>query len=255
MRSPYSMHPAGSKLTILLHTKLSPFSTQGPVLFRHAAFVPPGYASLLFAHLYEPSSCPLPTTLFAGFRRFVLGSFGLLEGSTAAATGSSERPLVVRIISRRPGPGTARMARQIGNEEELLSVLRALGSSSGGGSGVGPLAVSLLDFAGLPLDQQLAAVAGTDILIGMHGAALTYAFLLSPHAALVELWPQVGLYCRETAPTRHGPPALHAPGHSCICGSCGASSAAPPAPAACCCLLLYALSACSLAPHSCNPSG
>lgn len=182
------------------------------MLFRHATFVPPGYASLLFAHLYEPSSCPLPTTLFAGFRRFVLGSFGLLEGSTAAtrdaaaaaaaATGSSERPLVVRIISRRPGPGTARMARQIGNEEELLSVLRALGSGSGsgdmgggsaGGSGVGPLAVSLLDFAGLPLDQQLAAVAGTDILIGMHGAALTYAFLLSPHAALVELWPQVGL--------------------------------------------------------------
>lgn len=36
-------------------------------------------------------------------------------------------------------------------------------------------------------------MAGTDILIGMHGAALTYAFLLSPHAALVELWPQVRL--------------------------------------------------------------
>lgn len=31
----------------------------------------------------------------------------------------------------------------------------------------------------------------TDILIGMHGAALAYALLLPPHAALVELWPQV----------------------------------------------------------------
>ncbi|PRW45163.1 EGF domain-specific O-linked N-acetylglucosamine transferase [Chlorella sorokiniana] len=201
---------------------------KGPVLFRHAAFVPPGYASLLFAHLYEPASCPLPTSLFAGFRRFLLGSFGLLgasskaaaaagadaaaAGTLDAAAGSSGQPLVVRIISRRPGPGKARMARQIGNELELLSALRALssddssggdGSSSGSqdGSGVGPLAVSLLDFAGMPLDQQLAAVAGTDILIGMHGAALTYAFLLSPHAALVELWPQAeGIWrCYENA--------------------------------------------------------
>ncbi len=39
-------------------------------------------------------------------------------------------------------------------------------------------------------------MAGTDILIGMHGAALTYAFLLSPHAALVELWPQVRVHRR-----------------------------------------------------------
>lgn len=30
-----------------------------------------------------------------------------------------------------------------------------------------------------------------DILIGMHGAALTYSLLMQPHAALVELWPQV----------------------------------------------------------------
>ncbi|KAI7846398.1 hypothetical protein COHA_000109 [Chlorella ohadii] len=192
---------------------------KGPILFRHAAFVPPGYASLLFAHLYEPASCPLPTTLFAGFRRFMLGSFGLHSGGSgraaagaaagldeaaaAAATDSNQQPLVVRLISRRPGPGKARMARQIGNEDELLSALRALSSdsSSADGSEVGPLAVSLLDFAGLPLDQQLAAVAGTDILIGMHGAALTYAFLLSPHAALVELWPQAdGIWrCYENA--------------------------------------------------------
>lgn len=60
------------------------------------------------------------------------------------------------------------------------------------------LAASLapLPLACTAVDQQLAAVAGTDILIGMHGAALTYAFLLSPHAALVELWPQVRVHRR-----------------------------------------------------------
>lgn len=44
----------------------------------------------------------------------------------------------------------------------------------------------------------------------MHGAALTYALLLPPHAALVELWPQVGgwggsaaaLLCRTSSSCR-----------------------------------------------------
>ncbi len=42
------------------------------------------------------------------------------------------------------------------------------------------------------VEHQLAVVQATDILIGMHGAALAHALLLPPHAALVELWPQVG---------------------------------------------------------------
>ncbi len=159
-------------LSLLFPSILPNPCMQGPILFRHAAFVPPGYASLLFAHLYEPASCPLPTTLFAGFRRFMLGSFGLHSGGSgraaagaaagldeaaaAAATDSNQQPLVVRLISRRPGPGKARMARQIGNEDELLSALRALSSdsSSADGSEVGPLAVSLLDFAGLPREAD-----------------------------------------------------------------------------------------------------
>ena len=48
-----------------------------PTRFGRAAFVPPGYSSLLFAHLYEDSSCPLPTSLFSGFREFLLRPMGL----------------------------------------------------------------------------------------------------------------------------------------------------------------------------------
>lgn len=152
---------------------------QGPVLFRHAAFVPPGYASLLFAHLHEPSSCPLPTTLFAGFRHFMLEAFGLVgsPGSGAAARGSAaaaaagagggsgaddgdsagggdgedSSALTIYLITRRPGRGKGRMARQIGNEPELVASLQALSGSEG----VGQLAVSLLDFAGLPSECPL----------------------------------------------------------------------------------------------------
>ena len=42
------------------------------------------------------------------------------------------------------------------------------------------------------MEEQFAVVQQTDVLIGMHGAALAHALLLPPHAALVELWPEVG---------------------------------------------------------------
>ena len=196
----------------------------GPVLFRHAAFVPPGYASLLFAHLYEDSSCPLPTDLFAGFRRFLLSCFGLqpeqpeaggaagmvgAAGAAAGADGSNGRGssgsregdagggsldsssmdgassgdvLTIRLISRRPSAKKRKMARQIGNEAQLVQALSELGGTgsrssgssdddsggssdggdgsagAGGSSGIA-VAVSLLDFAelqgGLPLPFML----------------------------------------------------------------------------------------------------
>lgn len=52
------------------------------------------------------------------------------------------------------------------------------------------------------MEQQLAVVQQTDILVGMHGAALAHALLLPPHAALVELWPQVGIGRLLLGPSR-----------------------------------------------------
>lgn len=40
-------------------------------VFRKALFVPPGYSSLLFAHLHEANSCPMSTSLFRGFKSWV----------------------------------------------------------------------------------------------------------------------------------------------------------------------------------------
>ncbi len=53
----------------------------GPGAFKlsRAAFVPPGYTSLLYAHLYENASCAFPTPLFKGFKDFVLQPLGLLQ--------------------------------------------------------------------------------------------------------------------------------------------------------------------------------
>lgn len=125
---------------------------QAPLRFRHAAFVPPGYASLLFAHLHEPSSCPLPTALFAGFRSFLLEAFGLggdgaqpaaaaagTAGDDASSSGADGAALLtVYLVVRRPA-AHRRMARQIGNEAALLGALQALDAG---------LSILLIDLAG-----------------------------------------------------------------------------------------------------------
>ena len=47
-----------------------------------------------------------------------------------------------------------------------------------------------VDFVHLTYEEQVRAVASTDILIGMHGAALTHSLLLPPWGGVMELWPK-----------------------------------------------------------------
>lgn len=69
--------PAGQPL--LARASKLPAATR----FRAAAFVPPGYGSLFFAHLYEDASCPHPTELFTRFRSWALRPLGLLRGAAS----------------------------------------------------------------------------------------------------------------------------------------------------------------------------
>ena len=46
-------------------------------LLKNAVFVPPGYSSLMFAHLYEANSCPQTAPLFVGFRTWMHANLGL----------------------------------------------------------------------------------------------------------------------------------------------------------------------------------
>ena len=73
--------------------------------------------------------------------------------------------------------------RKIENEEELVLSLKSEFPSH-------KISGSQLD--ALPMRMQLQNVAGSDILVGMHGAGLTHALFLPQHAALVELFPSKG---------------------------------------------------------------
>ncbi|KAK9819676.1 hypothetical protein WJX72_000981 [[Myrmecia] bisecta] len=144
-------------------------------LFRKAIFVPPGYTSLLYAHLYQDNSCPHATPLFAGFRRFVMEPLGLYN-----LRPDVKAPIKILLISRKPYEGKGKVVRRIGNEDELVDML----------AGMAHVSAELVDLASLSLLEQLSTLADADILIGMHGAALAYTLLMPPHAGVIELWAQ-----------------------------------------------------------------
>ena len=91
-------------------------------------------------------------------------------------------PLRITLVSRRPHAcdpaGREAVERHVRNEEEALARLQeAL-----------PLAnVSRLDPACMPPRERVAAMAATDVLVAVHGAALTYALFLPDGAAVVEI--------------------------------------------------------------------
>lgn len=155
------------------------------VRFSKALFVPPGYTNMLLAHVSSEGDCHAGTQLFQSYRRFVLSGFGYQPDAPAAA----EAPLRVSFISRRPYTKYVEhnfIGRQVDNEEDLLAAMASL-------TGLGaPLEVTRYDFAQLEVRDQLAAIVQTDVLVGMHGAALTYALYLPHHAGVLELWPKQG---------------------------------------------------------------
>ena len=68
----------------------------GVLKLHTAAFVPPGYTSLLYAHLYENASCAFPTSLFRGFKAFMLEPLGLLQQLPGHFQGPIKVPFITR---------------------------------------------------------------------------------------------------------------------------------------------------------------
>ena len=93
-----SSHAAAAGQPLLQRASALP----DPAIFHHAAFVPPGYGSLLFAHLYENNSCPLgfPGSVFTQFRAWVRESLQLPLQLPSAAP---DAPLKVLPTSKPSG--------------------------------------------------------------------------------------------------------------------------------------------------------
>jgi hypothetical protein len=155
------------------------------ILLPHAIFSPPGYSNFFLAHVDSDGDCHAGTQLLQSFRQFVLSAFPstlplLLPKFVDPATD----PVTVTLISRRPYDRFVQhsfIGRQIDNEDELILSL----SSEPG------VVVTRHDFAQFKsVEEQLAVIAKTEVLVAMHGAALTYAIYLPAHASVLEFWPK-----------------------------------------------------------------
>ena len=153
-----------------------------------ALFVPPGYTNMLLSHVSSEGDCHAGTQLFQSYRRFVLGGLGLIGEGEAPATGAaragnSSAPIRVTFVSRRPYKAFVDhsfVGRQIDNEEELLAVAATIAGAD----------VQRVDFATMDAVEQVRMISRTDVLVGMHGAALTHSLYLPHHAGVLELWPK-----------------------------------------------------------------
>ena len=120
--------------------------------------------------------------LISEFKQFMLSRHGIRQESTRSCP---KRKLNVLFVWRRNyvshiNNPTGMITRKIKNEKEILEGARK--------------AFPEFNITGKQLDrytisQQLRYVANTDILIGMHGAALAFSPFLQEHSAMVELFP------------------------------------------------------------------
>ncbi len=161
-----------------------PASAASRLLLPRALFVPPGYTNMLLAHVTSEGDCHAGTHLFQSFRRFVLSAFKLDHLLEGKVVGDEERdPVTVTFISRRPYTKFVEhsfIGRQVDNEEQLIAAM----------SGVPGAKVTRYDFAQLPVSEQVEVMASTEVLVGMHGAALTFALYMPHHGSVVEMWPK-----------------------------------------------------------------
>ncbi|XP_074641299.1 uncharacterized protein LOC141899046 [Tubulanus polymorphus] len=118
------------------------------------------------------------------FREFVLSKFGAKHAALADKC-RANRTLQMTFVWRRdylnhPRNPEKIIGRKISNEEELISTARRLHPN---------FVVNGVQLDALPIHEQISVIATTDILIGMHGAALAFSMFQPWGGGLIELYP------------------------------------------------------------------
>ena len=110
-------------------------------------------------------------------RRRLLSAFGITPRQRSE---SINRITLVSRQDYKVGWGLNQLERKISNEDEIIAVLRKRFPDA---------EVHAVQLEQLSVKEQLQLIHETDILIGMHGAALGFSTLLPENAGLLELFP------------------------------------------------------------------
>eukprot|EP00698_Gefionella_okellyi_P001711 TRINITY_DN11581_c0_g2_i1.p1 TRINITY_DN11581_c0_g2~~TRINITY_DN11581_c0_g2_i1.p1 ORF type:complete len:603 (-),score=130.43 TRINITY_DN11581_c0_g2_i1:25-1833(-) len=181
------------------------------ILFKEAYFVPPGYSNLLLAHDNALHNCDQQLDLLAAFRSYMLQATGVhphvppgIECVRDGKVVKQSEPfgcwgddlageaLVVSFIVRRPYDLFVEhsfMGRKISNEAELLLSIQTHFDRLHAAGDCPEVRLVMVDMAQLSAEMQMALIARTDLLVGMHGAGLAHTLFLPSHAGLLEILP------------------------------------------------------------------
>ena len=141
-----------------------------PGCYSHVLLPLPGSSSPLYTAVFDPDfhqPCRQPSLVNA-MRRRMIEYYGLERTIISAPDAPS-----ITIIDRK-------QTRAIWGIEGLVQTVRSRFPSSN---------VTLVDFAELPLREQVQLAMNTDVLVGVHGAGLTHSLWLEPTSAVVEIKP------------------------------------------------------------------
>ena len=142
------------------------------VLFRRAIFSPPGYYSRFYQVLGAVPAPPARIGLLDAFSALMWRAHGIDPAATPASSA-----LQATLSSRRPYPTHGYMARQITNEAACLEALATIDG----------VRVQAIDFAQHSIEDQIRIARHSDLLVGLHGAALTHLLWTPAHAGLLEI--------------------------------------------------------------------
>jgi hypothetical protein len=117
---------------------------------------------------WEPHSCQTSPLLRTFLRRIL--SFYDLNGPPVQTRSNN---ITITFVDRKK-------SRHLINHEAYLEELERKFEH---------VSVQAVDFASIPLKQQIQVAQQTDILVGVHGAGLTHGMFLPPRPAIVEILP------------------------------------------------------------------
>ncbi|GAB5353573.1 hypothetical protein AAMO2058_000047200 [Amorphochlora amoebiformis] len=140
------------------------------LLMHRVVWSPPGYSNILLGKKW--TDCKKAMRMMEAFVADVDDGFQSVHNedmSTLNMLYISRRPYQTDLVKRKF------IGRQVDNEDALLHELESL-------EGV---KVSKADFAHMNLKDQIHAAAASDIIVGMHGAALAHCLWMPPWGALL----------------------------------------------------------------------
>lgn len=147
---------------------------QGRVLFPHLVFHLQSPASIVAPHLAPTFPCR-ESLLVHAFRKRVLTAYGLWDVAPPPV------PTITLLIRRRTE--SKNMGRILANQVEVEEILAKCTLCR----------VLVVDMAILSFQEQLTAIRNSNIIVGIHGAAMANIYFAAEEAVLLEIHPHYRL--------------------------------------------------------------